>query len=90
MSLIAHDPCEALFFFSCVLSLAVLRLRRRGDTFEPIIPPERAIKEWVPDDEQPDLWDQTAEFPSDWNQCRNPELWETDLGDGRILVPWFD
>jgi hypothetical protein len=61
-----------------------------GHTFEPIIPPERAIKEWVPDDEPPDLWDQTAEFPSDWNQCRNPELRETDLGDGRILVPCFD
>jgi hypothetical protein len=60
------------------------------ETFEPIIPPERAIKEWIPDDEPPDLWDQTAECPGDWNQCRNPELRETDLGDGRILVPWFE
>jgi hypothetical protein len=61
------------------------------DTFEPIIPPERAIKGWVPDDERPlDLRDQTAECPGDWNQCRNPELRETDLADGRILVPWFD
>lgn len=59
------------------------------ETFEPITPPERAIKEWVPGDEPPDFWDKTAEFPGDWNQCRNPELRETDLGDGRIL-PWFD
>ena len=27
------------------------------ETFEPIMPPECAIKEWVPDDEPPDLWD---------------------------------
>jgi hypothetical protein len=59
------------------------------DTFEPIIPPERAIKEWVPDDEPPDLWDQTAGFSNDWNQSR-PDPGEVDLGDGRILVPCFD
>ncbi|MCX6874186.1 MAG: hypothetical protein NTW21_10315 [Verrucomicrobia bacterium] len=27
-------------------------------TFEPIDPPWRAIKEWIPDDESPDRWDQ--------------------------------
>jgi hypothetical protein len=25
--------------------------------------------------------------PNDWNQCSNPELQETDLGDGRMRVP---
>ena len=71
------------------------------ETFEPIIPPERAIKRWVPDDEPPDLWDHqvgwaslppasTAE-PDDWYdqspQCQSVEI---PLGDGRILVPCFD
>jgi len=59
------------------------------DTFEPIIPPERAIKQWVPDDEPPELWDQTAGFSNDWNQSR-PDPSGVDLGDGRILVPCFD
>jgi hypothetical protein len=53
------------------------------------------LPSWVsakggPDDEPPGLWDQTAGFPDEWSQCRNPELRETDLGDGRILVPCFD
>jgi len=62
------------------------------ETFEPIIPPERAIKEWVPDDEPPDLWDQTADFPHEWNLCQRPDpkLRELDLGDGHILVPCLD
>ena len=50
-----------------------------------------AIKEWVPDDEPPDFWDQTAGFSNDSNQSRpDPTLSEVDLGDGRILVPCFD
>ena len=61
------------------------------DTFEPIILPERAIKERVPDDEPPDLFDQTTGFSNDWNQSRSdPKPRELDLGDGRILVPYFD
>ena len=61
------------------------------EAFEPIIPRERAIKEWVPDDEPPDLWDETAGFSNDCNQSRpDPKLSEVDLGDGRILVPCFD
>ena len=59
------------------------------ETFEPIIPPERAITEWVSDNEPPSLWDQTAGFPNDWNQSR-PDPSEVDLGDGRVLVPCFD
>jgi hypothetical protein len=44
----------------------------------------------VPDDEPPDLWAQTADFPNDWNQSQpDPKLWELDLGDGRIQVPCF-
>jgi hypothetical protein len=43
-----------------------------------------------PDDEPPGLWDQTAGLPDDWNQCRDPELRETELGDGRILIRCFD
>ncbi|MCX6880164.1 MAG: hypothetical protein NTW21_41130 [Verrucomicrobia bacterium] len=62
------------------------------DTFEPIIPPERAIKEWVPEDEPPDLRDQSAGSLHDWNQSPQPDpkLRELDLGDGRTLVPCFD
>jgi hypothetical protein len=59
------------------------------DTFEAIIPLERAIKQLVPDDEPPDLGDQTAGVSNDWNQSR-PDPSEVDLGDGRILVPCFD
>ena len=59
------------------------------ETLEPIMPPERAIKEWVPDDEPPDPWDQTAGFSNDWNQSR-PDPSEVDLGDSHILVPCFD
>jgi hypothetical protein len=58
-------------------------------TFEPNIPPERAIHAWVPDDEPPDLWDQPAGFSNDWNQSR-PDPSEVDLGDGRILVSCSD
>ena len=71
------------------------------ETFEPIIPPERAIKEWVPDDEPPDLWDhqggwasrppESAAEPGDWFDqrpaCQSVEI---PLDDGRILVPCFD
>ncbi|MCF7733963.1 MAG: hypothetical protein K9N23_19910 [Akkermansiaceae bacterium] len=45
----------------------------------------------MPDDEPPELWDQTAGFSNDWNQSRpDPRLSEVDLGDGRILLPCFD
>jgi hypothetical protein len=61
------------------------------ETLEPIIPPDRAIKEWIPDDEPPDLRNQTAGFSSDWSQSRpDPKFSEVDLGDGRILVPCFE
>jgi len=67
------------------------RLRASPGRIRPIIPRERAIKQWVPDDEPLDLWDQTAGFSNDWNQSRpDPKLSEVDLGDGRILVPCFD
>jgi hypothetical protein len=71
------------------------------ETFEPIIPPQRAIKEWVPDDEPPDLWDHqgewasrpptSAEEPADWYDQSLPlKFVEIPLGDGRILIPFFD
>lgn len=72
--------------------ISSLGLYTAYDTFEPIITPQRAIKEWVHDDEPTDLWDQTADFQNAWNHCPapNPKLREIDLGDGRILVACFD
>ena len=63
------------------------RARRAGraiQTFEPIEPPWRAIRAWIPadDDESgtdtPELWDQSTGTAS-----KAPEI---DLGDGRTLV----